>query len=56
LLLGKERNDEEVFEKIFVENIQGFSMDELMNFVADLPDKDDELTKRVLAFGNESNN
>lgn len=55
LLLDKERNDEEVFEKIFVGNIQGFSMDEVMSFVADLPDKDDELAKQVLAFANESN-
>ena len=56
LLLDKERNDEEVFEKIFVGNIHGFSMDEVMSFVADLPEEDDELAKQVLAFANESNN
>lgn len=56
LLLDKERNDEEVFEKIFVGNIQGFSMDEVMHFVEGLSDDDDELAKQVLAFANESNN
>lgn len=55
LLLDKERNDEEVFEKIFVGNIQGFSMDEVMHFVEGLSDDDDELAKQVLAFANESN-
>lgn len=55
LLLDKERNDEEVFEKIFVGNIQGFSMDEVMSFVAGLSEDDDELAKQVLVFANESN-
>lgn len=56
LLLDKERNDEEVYEKIFVGNIHGFSIDEVMNFVEDLSEDDDELAKQVLAFANESNN
>ncbi|RGW11597.1 polysaccharide biosynthesis protein [Enterococcus asini] len=56
LLLDKERNDEEVYEKIFVGNIYGFSIDEVMNFVEDLSDDDDELAKQVLSFANESNN
>lgn len=56
LLLDKERNDEEVYEKIFVGNIHGFPIDEVMNFVEDLSDDDDELAKQVLAFANESNN
>lgn len=55
LLLAKERNDEEVFEKIFVGNIHGFSIDEVMHFVEGLSDDDDELAKQVLAFANESN-
>lgn len=56
LLLDKERNDEEVYEKIFVGNIHGFPIDEVMNFVEDLSDDDDELAKQVLSFANESNN
>ena len=55
LLLDKERNDEEVFEKIFVGNIHGFSINEVMHFVEGLSDDDDELAKQVLAFANESN-
>lgn len=55
LLLDKERNDEQVFEKIFVGNIQGFSIDEVMHFVEGLSDDDDELAKQVLPFANESN-
>ncbi|MGT3054446.1 polysaccharide biosynthesis protein [Enterococcus gallinarum] len=55
LLLDKERNDEEVFEKIFVGNIHGFSIDEVMGFVEGLSDDDDELATEVLAFANESN-
>lgn len=55
LLLDKERNDEKVFEKIFVGNIKGLSMDEVMSFVTGLPDCDDELAKQVLAFANDSN-
>lgn len=55
LLLDKERNDEEIFEKIFVGNIQGFSIDKVMHFVEGLSDDDDELAKQVLAFANESN-
>lgn len=55
LLLDKERNDEEVFEKIFVGNIHGFSIDEVMSFVEGLSDDDDELATEVLAFANESN-
>jgi len=30
-------------------------MDEVMSFVASLPEEDDELAKQVLAFANESN-
>ncbi len=37
LLLDKERNDEAVFEKIFVGNITGYSMQEVINFVEGLP-------------------
>lgn len=55
LLLDKERNDEEVFEKIFVGNVHGFSMDEVMHFVEQLPKDDESLAKEVLKFANESN-
>lgn len=56
LLLDKERNDEEVYEKIFVGNIHGFSMEEVLAFLEVLSSKeDDELAKQVKAFANASN-
>ncbi|MDK4469196.1 polysaccharide biosynthesis protein [Enterococcus hirae] len=55
LLLDKERNDEEVFEKIFVGNIKGFSIDEVMDFVEHLSKDDKELAKEVVRFANASN-
>lgn len=41
LLLDKERNDEAVYEKIFVGNIKGYSIQKVMDFVKSLP-QDDE--------------
>ena len=56
LLLDKERNDEEVYEKIFVGNIKGFDLEHVMMFVKSLADVDDkELAKEVVAFANASN-
>ena len=56
LLLDKERNDEAVFEKIFVGNITGYSIAEVMEFVEQLSDDDKQLAKDVVAFANASNN
>lgn len=55
LLLDKERNDEEVYEKIFVGNIHGFSFNEVMDFVEYLPKDDKDLAKEVVYFANASN-
>lgn len=55
LLLDKERNDEEVYEKIFVGNIKGYSIDEVMDFVEHLSKDDSELAKEVVRFANASN-
>lgn len=55
LLLDKERNDEEVYDKIFVGNIHGFSFNEVMDFVEHLPKDDNELAKEVVCFANASN-
>lgn len=55
LLLDKERNDEEVYDKIFVGNIHGFSFNEVMDFVEHLPKDDRELAKEVVCFANDSN-
>ncbi|WP_265455628.1 polysaccharide biosynthesis protein [Enterococcus sp. HY326] len=55
LLLDKERNDEEVYEKIFVGNIKGFSLTEVFNFVENLSGDNQELGKKIVAFANASN-
>lgn len=55
LLLDKERNDEEVYDKIFVGNIYGFSLDEVMDFVEHLSADDTELAREVVCFANASN-
>lgn len=55
LLLDKERNDQAVFEKIFVGNIKGFSYDEVMRFLSNLSDNDEVLAKEVVKFANLSN-
>lgn len=55
LLLDKERNDEEVYEKIFVGNIHGFPLSEVMDFVDRLSDDDKKLAEEVVLFANASN-
>ncbi|EOX2765155.1 polysaccharide biosynthesis protein [Enterococcus hirae] len=55
LLLDKERNDEAVYEKIFVGNIKGCSMQTVMDFVKSLPQDDEQLAKEIVTFANASN-
>lgn len=54
LLLDKERNDEEVYEKIFVGNIHGFPLNEVMDFVDRLSNDDKKLAEEVVLFANAS--
>lgn len=55
LLLDKERNDEKVYEKIFVGNIHGFPFNEVIDFVDQLPRDDKDLAREVVYFANASN-
>lgn len=55
LLLDKERNNQQVYDKIFVGNIKGYSLDEVIYFVSHLSKDDKILTKEVVAYANESN-
>lgn len=55
LLLDKERNDEAVYEKIFVGNIKGYSIQKVMDFVKSLPQDDEQLAKDIVTFVNASN-
>ncbi len=55
LLLDKERNDEAVFEKIFVGNIKGYSLEEVLHFVETLPKESATLANEIVKFANASN-
>lgn len=55
LLLDKERNDGAVYEKIFVGNIKGYSIQKVMDFVKSLPQDDEQLAKDIVTFANASN-
>lgn len=54
LLVSKEKNSEQVFEKIFVGNVKGFSYDQVMDFVENLPENPELLAKAVVQFAKES--
>lgn len=55
LLLDNERNDEAVYEKIFVGNIKGYPLQTVMEFINNLTQEDDQLAKEIVAFANASN-
>lgn len=56
LLLDKERNDQQVFDKIFVGNIKGFSLEQVDKFVQTLDfNQPDVVGKKVVEFANASN-
>lgn len=56
LLLDKERNDQQVFDKIFVGNIKGFSLEQVDEFVKTLDFSQPNLVgKKVVEFANASN-
>lgn len=56
LLLDKERNDQQVFDKIFVGNINGFSLEQVDEFVKTLDfTQPNVVGKKVVEFANASN-
>lgn len=56
LLLDKERNDQQVFDKIFVGNINGFSLEQVDAFVKTLDfSQPNVVGKKVVEFANASN-
>lgn len=56
LLLDKERNDQQVFDKIFVGNINGFSLEQVDEFVKTLDfSQPNVVGKKVVEFANASN-
>ncbi|MCF1600653.1 polysaccharide biosynthesis protein [Tetragenococcus halophilus] len=55
LLLDKERSEEQVHDQIFVGNVNGYSLDEVLEFVNDLPEGEEQLAHEVVDFANSSN-
>ena len=54
LLVDKERSKEQVHEKIFVGNVNGFTYDEVMKKLKELPEDYKELAKELVLFANQS--
>ena len=52
LLVDKERSKEQVHEKIFVGNIKGFTYDEVLQKLEELPDDNTQLAKELVLFAN----
>lgn len=55
LLLDKERSEEQVHDQIFVGNVNGYSLDKVLDFVSHLPENDEQLAQEVVDFANSSN-
>ncbi|MBL1224743.1 polysaccharide biosynthesis protein [Enterococcus sp. BWR-S5] len=54
LLVSKEKNSKQVFDKIFIGSVNGFPIDEVMSFVNHLPKDTDKMSKELVRFANES--
>lgn len=54
LLVSKEANTKQVFEKIFIGNVIGFTYNQVMSFLSQLPEEKNELAKTLVQFANES--
>ncbi|KAF1298827.1 short-chain dehydrogenase [Enterococcus sp. JM4C] len=54
LLVSKEVNPKQVFEKIFIGNVKGFSLEKVMTFVEELPEDKKLLAEELVRFANES--
>lgn len=55
LLLEKEKKETQIFEKIFVGDIKGFSLKEVTQLMEQLPEDESEAAKKVIMFANASN-
>ncbi|MGL4694352.1 polysaccharide biosynthesis protein [Enterococcus larvae] len=54
LLVSKEKNSKQVFDKIFIGSVNGFSIEEVMHFVNQLPKDTEEMSKKLVRFAKES--
>lgn len=54
LLVSKEKNSEQVFDKIFIGSVHGFAIEEVMNFVEHLPKDCEKMSQELVKFANDS--
>lgn len=54
LLVSKEKNPKQVFDKIFIGNVNGFSVEQVRTFLTQLPADEESMVKELIKFANES--
>ncbi|WEG73790.1 polysaccharide biosynthesis protein [Vagococcus intermedius] len=54
LLVDKELAPEQIYDKIFVGNVTGFPVEEVLDFVETLPEEEDALAKELVSYANQS--
>lgn len=54
LLVSKEKNSKQVFDKIFVGNVSGFDLETVESFVTNLLFDDNLITDKLVSFANDS--
>lgn len=54
LLVSKEKNPKQVFDKIFIGNVNGFSLEKIQSFLEQLPTNEEQLGKELVKFANDS--
>lgn len=54
LLVDKEKTQQQVYDKIFVGSVNGFSFDDVVGFVSKLPADDEHISQAVIRYAKES--
>lgn len=54
LLVSKEKNPKQVFDKIFIGNVNGFSLEKIQSFLEQLPTNEEQIGKELVKFANDS--
>ncbi|WP_348921977.1 polysaccharide biosynthesis protein [Enterococcus rotai] len=54
LLLSKEKNSKQIFDKIFIGSVKGFCLSEVLNFISNLSNEKEKLADSLIRFANNS--
>ncbi|MHC5229774.1 polysaccharide biosynthesis protein [Enterococcus sp. LJL99] len=54
LLVSKEKNPKQVFDKIFIGNVNGFTLEKIQSFLGQLPTNEKQLGEELVKFANDS--